>query len=237
MDNFRGQPEDPLFTIIVPCRKIDADVLKCVFECLLQPVPTEIKVIDDITCPGYPAQKRNWAIERAKGKYLAFIDADAYPSRDWLPNSLLHFEAGFSGVCGPGILPAGSSILEHAVDLIYKCLPYGYRVTPRKQRVVKEFPTFNLIVRKDSAPLFKDYLTGEDSLFCRELKGHILYDPRVVVYHKRRSLFRPFWKQVSTYGIHRGHLIRLAVLGWWSTLFVYCKNFIRGFFSNFIKGG
>jgi hypothetical protein len=228
MDNTDRQSEDPLFSIIIPCRYIDADVVKCAWECGSLPVSKEIKIITDNVCPGYPAQKRNWAIERAKGKYLAFIDADAFPTRDWLTNSLIHFEAGFSGVCGPGIIPSGSSILEHATDLIYKCLPYAYRVTPRKQRIVAEFPTFNLIVRKDKAPRFKDYLTGEDTLFCRELEGLIIYDPKVVVYHKRRPLFKPFWKQIKTYGIHRGHLIRLAVLGLGTTIIVYGTNFFKG---------
>ncbi len=136
------------------------------------------------------------------------------------------------GVCGPGILPADSSILEQTADLVLKCLPYSYRVTPKKQRIVKEFPTFNLIVKKTDL-LFEPYLTGEDSLYCRKFseKGKILYTPDVIVYHNRRPLFRPFWKQIATFGWHRGRLIGLAFLGWLSVLFVYGRNFICGFFT------
>ncbi len=230
MADFNRQYKNPLFSIIIPCKKVNGDVLKCVWECENLPQNKEIFVVTDNTCPGYPAEKRNWAMERAKGDFLAFLDSDSYPSRDWFTNSLIHFEAGFAGVCGPGIIPAGSSILEHASDWVYRLMPYSYRVVPKRQRIVSEFPTFNLVVKRELAPRFKDYLTGEDSLFCRELKGLILYDPKVVVYHKRRKMFKPFWKQVRTYGLHRGHLIRLALSGWITTVIVYGYNFMKGLF-------
>ena len=227
MEDIQGITED-LVSIIIPCVNIDDNTRRCLVYCDNLPNNKEIILVTDLVCPGLPATKRNWAMGRAKGSILAFIDSDAYPAHDWLSNGLIHLSAGFAGVCGPGICPPDAPLLEQATDLVLKCLPYGYRVTPRKQRVVAEFPTFNLIVKKDKAPQFKNYLTGEDSLFCRELQGLILYDPKILVYHHRRPLFKPYWKQISTYGWHRGHLIRLALLGWLSTWIVYGKNFIKG---------
>jgi hypothetical protein len=93
---------------------------------------------------------------------------------------------------------------------------------------VDEFPTFNLIVRANKAPKFRLFLTGEDSLFCREI-GEIFYDPSVLVYHKRRPLFKPYWKQISTFGWNRGYLVGLAFLGWLSTFFIYGGKFVCGF--------
>jgi hypothetical protein len=169
-------------------------------------------------------------MERAKGEILAFIDSDAYPSYDWLTNALVYLPL-CAGVCGPGVLPPDAPLLEQAADLTYRLMPYAYRVTPQKQRIVAEFPTFNLIVWKDKAPKFKSYLTGEDSLFCRELKGSILYDPSILVYHNRRPLFKSFAKQVSTYGYHRGILIGLAFMGILITAYCYTTNFIYGLFK------
>ena len=227
MENPPRKFEDKV-SIIIPCKIIDQDVLKCVNACKALPNNVEIFVVDDNDCPGFPALKRNWAMQRATGDYLAFLDADAYPTEDWLNNAITYLKNGFVGVCGPGILPPHSPILEQAADLVFKYLPYNYRVTPKHARIVAEFPTFNLIVRKESAPKFENYLTGEDSLFCRRIQGFIIYSPLVTVYHRRRPLFIKYWKQIGTYGLHRGHLIRLAFLGWLSTWFVYGRNFIKG---------
>jgi glycosyltransferase involved in cell wall biosynthesis len=219
-----------LISIIIPCRKIDDFTRRCVWYCTALPEDKEIIVVPDEVCPGLPATKRNWAIEKAKGEILAFIDSDAYPSRDWLTNALVHLPM-FAGVCGPGVLPPDAPISEQGADLVYRLLPYSYRVTPEEQRIVPEFPTFNLIVWKDKAPKFKSYLTGEDSLFCRELKGNILYDPSILVYHNRRPLFKSFSRQVSTYGYHRGLLIGMALGGILITCYCYITNFICGFFT------
>ncbi len=219
-----------LVSIIIPCREIDDNAKRCISHCFNLKNKIEIMPVPDMVCPGLPATKRNFAMYYAKGDILAFIDSDAYPSVDWLDKALPHLNE-FSAVCGPGILPIGATFFQYIVDLIYRCFPYSYRVVPKHKRIVKEFPTFNLIVRKDKALKFKSYLTGEDSLFCRELDGHILYDPQVLVYHSRRPLFKPYWKQVSTYGWHRGYLVGLAFYGWFSTFFIYGGNFLCGFFT------
>ena len=74
MEDVPRKSQNPLFTVIIPTKKVTGDVLKCVWECENLPEDKEIIVVSDVACPGYPAQKRNWAMERAKGQYLAFID-------------------------------------------------------------------------------------------------------------------------------------------------------------------
>ena len=231
----------PEFSVIIPCREIDEYTKKCIEMVEKQPIKHEIIVVSDKECSGLPASKRNWGMARAIGKYLAFIDSDAYPHPEWLYRARASLGVEHVvGVCGPGVLPPDSTIKEHATDLVLKCLPYSYRVTPRRTRIVAEFPTFNLVVHKDIANRvgkFQPYLTGEDSLFCREISnyGVIVYNPGLVVYHYRRPLFKPYWRQTATYGLHRGHLIRLALLGWLSTFIVYSFNFIRGFCAKSIN--
>ena len=226
-----GVNQTPLVSIIIPYKQRDKLVERCLYHILHQTYKDyEVIEVSDNEFLGFPADKRNWAISRARGDYLAYIDSDAYPSSDWLLNALFWLNKGYIGVCGAGVLPYDAPLLEQAADLVYKLLPFSYRVTPKKQRIVTDYPTFNLIVKKTDIK-FKPYLTGEDTLYCKELsqRGQILYTPDVWVYHNRRPLFKPFWKQISTYGKHRGHLITLALLGWLSTWIVYPFNFIKGF--------
>jgi hypothetical protein len=168
-------------------------------------------------------------MKHAHGDVFAFIDSDAYPSFHWLKEALKYLRIS-DAVCGPGVLPADAPTHEIIADAVFNFLPYSYRVTPKAPRVVAEYPTFNLIVKKDVATDFENYLTGEDSLFCRKIKGGIFYHPSILVYHNRRGAFKPLWKQVATYGKHRGNFIKLAVLAWVTSVFTYIINFFKGLF-------
>lgn len=190
----------------------------------------ELIVITDGDCPGYPSVKRNWGMQRATGSIFAFIDSDAYPAVGWLENALELLKE-YPAVCGPGVLPFDAPAMERISDIVYQLLPYSYRVVQREPRIVPEFPTFNLIVKKEVATRFENYLTGEDTLFTRKIKEGIFYHPNILVYHNRRPAFRGLWKQVGTYGRHRGSLIRIALFAWVSTVVAYSVNFVYGFFK------
>ncbi len=222
-----SRKSNPQVSIVIPCKTVDFTTQRCMHVCELLYPEQEIIVIPDDIMPGYPAIKRNWAMQQAKGDFIAFLDSDAFPVKGWL-ESALYWLRFYSAVCGPGVLPHDASQGERIVDLIYQMMPYSYRVTPQEPRVVPEYPTFNLIVRRDVATEFDNYLTGEDTLFCRRIKDGIYYHPSIMVYHNRRAGFKKFWGQVKNYGHHRGFLIHLAVSGWLSVCWIYLMNFIKG---------
>ena len=165
-----------------------------------------------------PSHKRDIGIKEATGEIIAFIDADAYPTKSWLKNAVWHLrnDKTIAGICGPGTLPPDSTMKQKAADFVLKLLPFNYRVQPKKARYVEDYPTFNLILwKKDilKAGGFNcDYLTGEDTLLCKritkDLGKRILYAPDVEVYHERREVFKPFFKQIGTYGRHRGYFFK-----------------------------
>lgn len=222
-----------LFSIIIPCKKIDDYVVRCVAGCeklksQVHNIDIEIIVVDDEICPGFPAGKRNWAMQRAQGKYFAFIDSDAYPSPDWLRNAL-YWLGCFSAVCGPGVLPPEAPYREHIADQVHKWVFCPYRVKADKPRIVPWHPTFNLIVRREAAGQFDNYLTGEDDKFGINIKDGIFYHPDIVVYHNRRGIFRPLWKQFGTYARHKGTFNAIALIAYVTTLWTYAVNFAKGF--------
>jgi GT2 family glycosyltransferase len=186
-----------------------------------------------VNSDGSPGWKRDFGADKAKGNILAFIDADAYPDRDWIKEALYIFKKypKVVAVGGPGITPPQDSVAQKISGLIYESTPISYRYKPQLPRFVKELPSCNLFVRKS---VFNkvggfdcSFYPGEDSVLCAKLLKHgkILYSPLVVVYHHRRSFPWGHWKQVANYGRMRGILIYGLV----TTVIVYGYNFIKGF--------
>ena len=223
-----------MVSIIIPCRKIDADVERCVDALNKLPENKEILVIPDSLIPGLPATKRNWAMQQAKGEIYAFIDSDAYPSEDWLKNALYWLQT-FKAVCGPGVLPPDAPENERIADQVHQWLFCPYRVARRTAQIVPWYPTFNLIVKKEVATDFEDYLTGEDDKFGLAIKDGIFYHPDILVYHNRRGIFKPLWRQFATWGRHKGAFKAMAAVAWVTTLAVYITNWVKGFVTRRVK--
>ena len=164
-----------------------------------------------------PAQKRDIGVKKSRGNIIAFIDDDAYPSRNWLSRAKSLFEKNrIEGVCGPGILPTGTTRWEIVFDEILKTWlgsgEYRYRFIKLKGRYVDDYPSMNFFVKKDifekAGGFNSDYWPGEDSKLCEDivyrLGGKIWYDPGVVIYHHRRNTLDSFLMQHGQYGYHRG---------------------------------
>jgi len=113
-------------------------------------------------------------MDRATGDIFAFIDSDAYPSPKWLKNALYWLKC-FPAVCGPGVLPPDAPFEEKVADQVHKWVFCPYRVKADKPQIVPWFPSFNLIVKREFAGQFENYLTGEDDRFGMNIKGGIFY--------------------------------------------------------------
>jgi cellulose synthase/poly-beta-1,6-N-acetylglucosamine synthase-like glycosyltransferase len=168
-----------------------------------------------------PADKRDQAASVAKGDILAFIDDDAYPARDWLTNAIKNFDdQSVAAVGGPAVTPPEDTLLEQASGRIYVSFIVSgnlvYRYIPGRKRLVDDFPSCNLFVRKEIMLKVGGFDTrlwpGEDTKLClditKKLKQKIIYDPRVLVFHHRRSIFRGHFRQIANYALHRGYFVR-----------------------------
>jgi len=183
----------------------------------------QTRIIPTLTITG-PAAKRDMGAKAAKGQILAFIDDDAYPEKNWLKTSAAVFAESDSiaAVCGPAVTPATDNFRQKASGYVWSSwLGSGgagtYRCTPQKRRQVDDYPSVNLLVRKkdffEAGGFDCRFYPGEDTKLCLEitkkLSKKIIYDPKILVYHHRREVFRPHLKQISRYAVHRGYFARV----------------------------
>ncbi|OLN26156.1 Glycosyltransferases involved in cell wall biogenesis [Desulfovibrio sp. DV] len=230
----------PLFSIIIPF-KAPGPYLNESLPHLLALAETDFEIIlvpDDAmdvaaltadprvralaSGPVSPAVKRDMGSASALGTYLAFIDDDAYPDRGWLSVARAVFEASpeVSAVGGPAETPPDDPFWARASGAVFLSrltgFPERYRPTPPR-RFVDDWPTVNLIVRRDAFFAVGGFDTacwpGEDTKFCLDLVhkkgGRILYLPELFVWHHRRPGLAKHLRQVGNYGLHRGHFVRV----------------------------
>lgn len=225
------------FSIIIPCPKISSSLGKETIPAILkQGADFEIIIIPDkktsesfpktkiLPLAGSPAEKRNHGLKQARGEVVVFIDDDAYPGPNWLKiiNQNLEKSPKITAVGGPGLTPSGDPLLAKVSGWFWAS-PLGsggagqYRNWPKKQRLVDDYPTFNLAVRKEALNQIGgfscQFWPGEDTKLCLDLVyklgKKIIYDPALVVFHHRRKIFLPHLKQLGRYGYHRGLFVRL----------------------------
>lgn len=229
-----------LFSIIIPLRNIGDCVIKETlpaiasqthknFEVLLLPdnegatderlikqyhwlhiIPTRAKIM--------PGDKRDIGAQYAKGDILAFLDDDALPVPEWLEKAaeIFYEQTDVVAVGGPGLLPQNAPYMERTIDTVltswFTSGSFAYRFTRMAPRFVDDFPSMNLLMRRNIflklGGFDNQHWPGEDSKLLNKLAHQeykqLLYDPDVAVYHHRRADILGHLKQYKNYGFHRG---------------------------------
>jgi len=222
----------PLVSVIIPCREIDDYARECVrhcrqlgygnFEMILLPDDVEEKVEETriiTTGPVTPGRKRNIGMANSNGEICAFIDSDAYPSRDWLRNAVKYLaDPQVVAVGGPGITPDDDDVMRRASGYVLSSFMVGGISSRYKTKRVFDscdIHSCNFIARKfvlkEVGGWNEKYWPGEDTLICQEIKKlgkRLIEASDVVVYHHRRPLFVQHSKQVSRFGLHRGFFMK-----------------------------
>lgn len=225
-----------IFTIIIPVKQINAYVRETIPHLLqLDNKAWEVYIVtnDDEKNEWFderiklissgrvsPARKRDLGAACANGEFLVFLDDDSYPNRDYLDIAYEYLtNSNITSLGGPAVTPSSDSILQKVSGSVFiskfsggapeRYVPYG------KEKFVNDWPSVNLIVRKtqflEIGGFDSDFWPGEDTLFCLKLvkSGYkILYIPRLIVWHHRRSSLSNHVKQVFNYGQHRGYFVQ-----------------------------
>ncbi len=230
-----GEVYEPFVSIIIPTKRISYLVEEAVshilkvdyksYEILVLPDEESAEVYRNTkiiaTGPVGPAEKRDLAFEHSEGEILAFLDDDAYPREDWLREAVKHFkDPEVAAVGGPAVTPQTDGLLQKASGAIFASRicsgNYTYRYVPKEMQEVDDFPSVNLLIRKnvfeEVGGFNTNYWPGEDTKIClditKKLNKKIIYDPDVFVWHHRRSLLMPHLRQTARYALHRGYFVK-----------------------------
>ena len=163
-----------------------------------------------------PGQSRNYGAERAKGEYLLILDSDVVLPKGYIRAVSEELK------CEPADAFGGPDCAHDSFTDTQKAISYSMTsffttggIRGGKKKLDKFYPrSFNMGIRRDvyqELGGFSKMRFGEDIDFSIRIfkagKRCRLF-PEAWVWHKRRTDFRKFWKQVYNSGIARINLYK-----------------------------
>lgn len=163
-----------------------------------------------------PGQSRNYGAERAKGDYLLILDSDVVLPKGYIravSEDLNREPADAFG--GPDCAHESFTDTQKAISYSMTSFFTTGGIRGGKKKLDKFYPrSFNMGIRRDvyqELGGFSKMRFGEDIDFSIRIfkagKRCRLF-PEAWVWHKRRTDFRKFWKQVYNSGIARINLYK-----------------------------
>jgi len=162
-----------------------------------------------------PGDTRNYAMERASGEYFVILDSDVMLPEGYLDRLFRRYREGRLSAMGGGADTSHKGFPDFikALDLSLTGLFTTGGIRGKKKRVDRYVPrSFNMIVHKkvfDTVGGFASLHPGEDPEWVYrawDAGFSTAYYPELFVYHRRRSDWKQFWRQMEKFGIARGIL-------------------------------
>ena len=159
-------------------------------------------------------KKRNIAVDVCKSKYIAFIDSDAYPEKNWIESAYKYLNKKNIGiVAGPHVDPPKQNYLQMIVGLVKKSflitmLPKLQKQNNEKAQYTSFIPSVNWIMAKkffnSLNQMDNKMLRNEDWDFVYKMnktKFKLFYSPNTLIYHDNNTISH-FIKKRFIYGFY-----------------------------------
>jgi len=162
-----------------------------------------------------PGAARNHGLENSEGELILFIDSDCEAHPDWIQTIYEEYlNDSFDACGGPDGAKDDFTTLQKAIDFaMTSFFTTGGMRGHSKKMMAKFFPrTHNMGIKRsvyDEVGGFGDLRHGQDielSNRIRKSGARIKFLINAVVYHRRRTSLKQFFKQVFNWGVARINL-------------------------------